>query len=124
MLYKVNAMQEDKDILNEIMETRGFIEDFHIVLKKKDIELLNEWNKIWVHIFNDSRLDKKTAALIRLAVVSLIGNDRAIEHSIDQALKAGANEDEILDSIKISFMFGGVIVLVRALSIYKRKFNL
>lgn len=126
MLYKVIKMKEidENEILNEIMKTRGFIEDFHLVLAKKDLELLNEWNKIWIHVFKNSKLDKKTVALIRLAVVSLLGNERAIEHSIDQAITAGADEDEILDSIKISFIFGGVTVLVKALSIYKRKFNI
>ncbi|BBD73599.1 hypothetical protein HS1genome_1988 [Sulfodiicoccus acidiphilus] len=99
------------------------MEDFHEVLASRDPELLESWSEVWSRAFKFTSLDSKTVSLIRMAVVSALRHEKAIEHSMDQAVAAGATPEEILDAIKVAFIFTGVPTLVTALSIYKRKFG-
>ncbi|KPV46822.1 hypothetical protein SE19_03815, partial [Acidiplasma aeolicum] len=76
---------------------------------------------LWNNTITENSLGIKETALIRLAVVSTLRDKTAISHSIDQALSLGANYREVLDAIKISAYFGGVLILVDALKILEKK---
>lgn len=117
-------MSRKEELLDRVMKTRGFVEDFHVVLAEKDPDLLEIWSQVWQHVLADSSLDSKSSALIRLAVVAAMHNSTAVNHSMDQAIDAGATAEEILDSLKIAFVFTGVPTLVDSLSIYRKKFNI
>ena len=117
-------MNRKEELLDKVLKSRGFIEDFHEVLAEKDPDLLEIWSKVWEHVLGGSSLDKKTISLIRLAVVAAINNQTAVNHSMDQAIEAGADAGEILDSLEVAFVFTGVPTLVNSLSTYRKKFKL
>jgi alkylhydroperoxidase/carboxymuconolactone decarboxylase family protein YurZ len=123
LILHFHTSVDKEEILRSIKESRGFIEDFHQVLASRDPEFLEAWSNVWTKAFKHGSLDAKTASLIRMAVVSAIRHEKAIEHSMDQAVVAGASPQEILDAIKIAFIFTGVPTLVTALSIYRKKFG-
>lgn len=117
-------MGRKEDLIEEVRKSRGFVEDFHIVLADMDPELMEKWTGMWKHVLAESSLDLKTSALIRLALVASIRNRTAIGHSMDQAVDAGASRKEILDAMKIAFVFSGVPTLVEALSVFRQKFGI
>lgn len=114
---------EEND-LEKTFKARGFVEDMHIVLAKKDPWLLEKWTDIWDHIFKKSSLDQKTLALLRVASSSTIRVEKGIDHAIDAAVAAGASVEEVIDSIKVAFVYSGAPELLTSLSIVKKKFNL
>ncbi len=116
-------MKDNKNvkILDEIKNTRGFVESFHRVLADEDPQTLKIMFDLWNNTITGNSLESKETALIRLAVVSTLRNETAISHSIDQAITLGATYREIIDTIKIAAYFGGVLVLVVALKILEEK---
>ncbi len=116
-------MENNKEtkILEQIRTTRGFVESFHRVLAKEDPKTLEIMFNLWNNTITANSLGNKETALIRLAVVSILRDETAISHSIDQAIDAGSNYTEIIDALKIAAYFGGVLVLVDSLKILEKK---
>lgn len=110
-------------LLSDILKERGYVEDFHKVLASEDPKFLEHYSEMWKYIIKKNSLGKKTTSLVRLAVVTAVGNETAIRHSMDMAAGFGASPKEILDTLKIVFMFTGVPTLVTALSIYNQRFE-
>lgn len=121
-MLALRRKQADK-LLQRVLKTRGFVEDFHQVLASRDRQFLKQESDIWELVIKKNRLGPKTTSLVRLAVVSALGNQTAIGHSIDGAVKDGATQEEVLDVLKIVFLFAGVPTLVTALAIFKKKFG-
>jgi alkylhydroperoxidase/carboxymuconolactone decarboxylase family protein YurZ len=115
--------KENDEILNGILTTRGFVESFHKILAKNDIDELELLTQMWEHNFLNNILTKKEVALIRLSVVAALHNSVAISHSIDQALDTEASIEEIISCLEISSYFSGILVLVDSMRILEEKLN-
>ena len=113
-----------EDILNKIYSERGYIEDCHRVLLKEDPNFLELYLKIWENVFKNGNLDKKTAALVRLAAISVLKIENGLNHGIDQALASGCTEGEIMDVFKIAYLFSGNATLIPSMEMVKKKFHI
>jgi alkylhydroperoxidase/carboxymuconolactone decarboxylase family protein YurZ len=111
------------DILEKIFADRGYAEDFHVVMAKKDPEFLKLYLNLWESIFKHGNLDNKTASLVRLSAICALKIPAGLDHGMDLAKKAGASEEEIMDVIKIAYFFSGNASLIPALTMAKKKFN-
>ena len=118
-----NVDKKNNEILNQILSTRGFVESFHKILAKNDVDELKLLAQLWEHNFLSNILTKKEVALIRLSVVATLHNSTAISHSIDQALDAEANIEEIIASLELASYFAGILVLVDSMKILEEKLN-
>ena len=116
-ILSMSSDTEKDKLLEDVLKSRGFVESFHRMLAEYRPELLVKWTSVWKEVFQEQTLDKKTASLIRLAVVASQRNKTAVAHSLDQAIDAGASMNEIIDSLSIAFVFTGVLTLVDSLSV-------
>ena len=112
------------ELLERILSERGYVEDFHKVLAEKDPDFLRLYLDMWDSVFKKGNLDKKTASLVRLAAISVLQIEVGLDHSMDMAKAAGASEKEILDVIKIAYLFSGNATLIPALTMAKKKLKM
>lgn len=119
----MDEKETEESLLKKIQDTRGFVESFHRILARYDPEALKAYSSLWELNFKRSRIDLKTAALIRLAVVSALRDTTAVSHSFDQAVQSGANITEIIESLKIAAYFSGILTLVDSMKTIEEKLD-
>lgn len=62
-------------------------------------------------VYEDGALDAKTKELLGLVASMVLRCDDCIAYHIDQAVKAGATDDELFETFDIALIVGGSIVI-------------
>jgi alkylhydroperoxidase/carboxymuconolactone decarboxylase family protein YurZ len=98
--------------LEEVRQVRGYALPVHELMAEVSGELLRRYNALssWL-IFQSEEggLDHKTKALVFLAIATATKGDReGIELGIQRALKAGATEREVLETICLVGLPAGI----------------
>ncbi|MBO8160880.1 MAG: carboxymuconolactone decarboxylase family protein [Thermosipho sp. (in: Bacteria)] len=97
-------LEDVKKILREVME------------KASGIEKFGEY----IHIAEaPGKLDTKTKELMSLGIAIAIRCEPCIMWHTEAALKAGADEEDILDTIKVAVCMGGGPALMYGLKAYE-----
>lgn len=76
-------------------------------LGKANPDIMAGFRKMHEAAGSDGALDAKTKELIALAIGIVVRCDGCIAFHVHDALKAGANEEEIVDAIGVAIMMGG-----------------
>lgn len=107
------ATQEEKQAyIDEMVQKRGYILDYHKALVQQDFEVMKKANELVDATYLKERsLDRKTKELIFVVSLVVMRAPKAhIQSHIRAALDHGATEEEVLEAIEISLPEAGVVV--------------
>ena len=94
----------DKEKIEKIIRDR---EKAHQTLLNKDSKVYKSFIKLERNTFSDGDLKKFHKELIALGISIVINCESCIEWHINEALKSGAKEREIIEAIEVSIEMGG-----------------
>ena len=72
------------------------------------------------HALPDGALDHKTKTLMTMLCDALLGHDGGVTTIANRARAAGASEDEIIETVGVAFLMGGLPALVTASNAFKK----
>ena len=107
------ATQEEKQAyVNEMVEKRGYVLDYHKVMAEQDFEVLQAANGlIEAAYLEERRLDRKTKELLFIVSLTVMRASKGhIQSHIRVALDLGLTKEEILEAIEITLPEAGVVV--------------
>ena len=107
------ATQEEKQAyVDEMVEKRGYVLDYHKVMAERDFEVLQAANGlIEAAYLEERRLDRKTKELLFIVSLTVMRASKAhIQSHIRVALDLGLSKEEILEAIEITLPEAGVVV--------------
>ncbi|MBR9853024.1 MAG: carboxymuconolactone decarboxylase family protein [Algicola sp.] len=94
------------------------VEEFNAYRAKMNDKLLAENNKLIKRIFNldtnaymDGALDVKTKELLGLVASAVLRCDDCVKYHLESSKKAGANKEEVMETLGIATLVGGTIVI-------------
>ena len=112
--------------MDKIEEIRNIRKEAHnklIKLNSKTYKAFLEMEKV---TFSEGELSKKIKELIAVGISIVINCESCMEWHIDQAVKSGANEKEVLEAVEVGIEMGGGPATVSArfaLKVMERIFN-
>ena len=94
-------------------------EEFHAYRSKMNARILGSDSKVFKRLYSLDTLtyqdagvlDKKTKELMGLCVSLAMRCDSCVKYHIEEAMKAGASEAEIVETFEIATVIGGSIVI-------------
>lgn len=95
-------MAQDK--LSEISQTRQWA---HQTLIEKKSKVYNAFLSMEHATYTDGALPKKTKELIAIGISVQINCESCMQWHIEQAAKAGASYDEVLEAVEVGIEMGG-----------------
>lgn len=94
------------------------VEEFNAYRAKMNDKLLAENNKLIKRIFNldtnaymEGALDVKTKELLGLVASAVLRCDDCVKYHLESSQKAGANKEEVMETLGIATLVGGTIVV-------------
>ena len=101
---------EAQRYVDNMLEQRGYILDFHKVLAAEDFEFLRSYDGLVKAAYTEAvALDEKTKELLYTAVLTVVkGSVDHIKTHVRLALERGATKAEVLGALKIALLVGGV----------------
>jgi len=106
------ASQEEKQAyINEMVEKRGYVLDYHKVMAAQDYDVLQAANGLVSAAYlKERRLDRKTKELIFIVSLTVMRASKGhIQSHIKVALDLGVSKEEILEAIEISLPEAGIV---------------
>jgi 4-carboxymuconolactone decarboxylase len=107
------ASQEEKQAyINEMVEKRGYVLDYHKVMAAQDYDVLQAANGLVSAAYlKERRLDRKTKELLFIVSLTVMRASKGhIQSHIRVALDLGLSKEEILEAIEITLPEAGVVV--------------
>ena len=93
---------------------------FFDAIEKNDPALLKQMLTLGEFSGKEGALSAKTKTLMGLFGDALLGHAEGVRAVADIARSQGATEDEINETVRMAFFFGGVPALVTATNAYKK----
>ena len=93
--------KEPKELLNKFLQG---MKD----LSSEKQQIFRPFDELLKSIYNPEKLDEKTKVFISIGIAVYNRNDNAIVYHINQALKLGATEEEIIEAAMVSVASGGI----------------
>ena len=94
------------------------VEEFNAYRAKMNDKLLAENNKLIKRIFNldtnaymAGALDVKTKELLGLVASAVLRCDDCVKYHLESSKNAGANKEEVMETLGIATLVGGTIVV-------------
>ncbi|MBT8280165.1 MAG: carboxymuconolactone decarboxylase family protein [Muriicola sp.] len=94
------------------------LEEYHDYRSRMNEKLLGADNKLIKRIFNldtnayaEGALDVKTKELLGLVASAVLRCDDCVKYHLESAQKAGANTEEVMETLGIATLVGGTIVI-------------
>jgi 4-carboxymuconolactone decarboxylase len=115
-------MDDEKEkMLQEIMDKRGFVLDFHKILIEEDLEFLKCYEELISTAYTKQRtLDKKVKELIFIAALTALRADKShIGVHIKSAVENGASKKEILEVLECIYPPCGTLSFMNGLEAFK-----
>ncbi len=112
---------EQKRMLEEIRNKRGFILDFHKILIEEDLEFLKRYEELISTAYARQRcLTKKVKELVFVAALTALQADKShIGAHMKVAMDNGATRQEILEVLECIFPPCGVLRFMNGLNAFK-----
>jgi len=112
---------EQKKMLEEMKEKRGFVLDFHKILIEEDLEFLKRYEELISTAYARQRnLSKKVKELVFIAALTALQADKAhIGAHMKVAIENGASKQEILEVLECIFPPCGVLRFMNGLNAFK-----
>ena len=93
---------------------------FMVALEKNDPALLKQMVSLNDFTSKDGALSAKTKTLMSLFGDAILNHPEGVRVLADRARAQGASEDEINETVRMAFFFGGLPALVTATFAYKK----
>ncbi|WP_372973274.1 carboxymuconolactone decarboxylase family protein [Muriicola sp.] len=94
------------------------VEEFNAYRARMNEKLLGANNKLIKRIFNldthayaEGALDVKTKELLGLVASAVLRCDDCVKYHLESARKAGAQKEEVMETLGIATLVGGTIVV-------------
>jgi len=112
---------EQKKMLEEMKEKRGFVLDFHKILIEEDLEFLKCYEELISTAYARQRnLSKKVKELVFIAALTALQADKShIGAHMKVAIENGASKQEILEVLECIFPPCGVLRFMNGLDAFK-----
>ena len=113
---------EQKKMLEEMKEKRGFVLDFHKILIEEDLEFLKRYEELISTAYSRQRsLSKKVKELVFVAALTALQADKShIGLHMKLAIDNGASKQEILEVLECIFPPCGVLRFMNGLEAFKQ----
>ena len=72
------------------------------------------------HALTNGALDHKTKTLMTMLCDALLGHDGGVTTIANRARAAGASENEIIETVGVAFLMGGLPALVTASTAFRK----
>ena len=107
--------------LDEMVEARGYVLDYHKVLAARDFDALKAFNGLIEAVYLKERtLDRRTKELLFVLSLTVMRSDKAhIKSHIRAALDAGATEGEVLEAIELALPEAGIVAFQHGFDAWK-----
>ena len=116
LLENSDSLQEDiYDDTEEMLGIVPFI--LRVMARRQEFMIFSGLKDL--HALRPKSLDPKTAELLAIAAAASAGADKCLKVHMNAAARAGASEDEILDTIIIAAIIGQTKVLASALRTFQ-----
>jgi len=117
----MTELDERQEYLNELVEKRGYVLDYHKVLTEQDFDALKAFNGLIETVYLKERfLDRKTKELLFVLSLTVMRSHKAhIESHIRAALTAGATEGEILEALELALPEAGIVAFQHGFDAWK-----
>ena len=83
-------------------------------------ELIQVASGVQDHTLPDGALDHKIKTLMTMLCDALLGHDGGVATLANRARAAGASENEIIETVGIAFLMGGLPALVTASNAFRK----
>ena len=83
-------------------------------------ELIQVASGVQEHTLPDGALDHKTKTLMTMLCDALLGHDGGVTTIANRARAAGASEDEIIETVCIAFLMGGLTAFVSVSNAFRK----
>ena len=112
---------EQKKMLEEMKEKRGFVLDFHKILIEEDLEFLKRYEELISTAYARQRnLSKKVKELVFIAALTALQADKShLGAHMKAAMDNGASKQEILEVLECIFPPCGVLRFMNGLDAFK-----
>ncbi len=112
---------ERQEYLNDLVEKRGYVLDYHKVLAEQDFDALKAFNGLIETVYlNERLLDRKTKELLFVLSLTVMRSEKAhIKSHIQAALTAGATEGEILEALELALLEAGIVAFQHGFDAWK-----
>jgi len=112
---------EQKKMLEEMKEKRGFVLDFHKILIEEDLEFLKRYEELISTAYARQRsLSKKVKELVFVAALTALQAEKShIGAHMKVAIQNGASKQEILEVLECIFPPCGVLRFMNGLAAFK-----
>jgi len=112
---------DQKKMLKEMKEKRGFVLDFHKILIEEDLEFLKRYEELISTAYARQRnLSKKVKELVFIAALTALQADKShIGAHMKVAIENGASKQEILEVLECIFPPCGVLRFMNGLHAFK-----
>ncbi|MEZ2414685.1 carboxymuconolactone decarboxylase family protein [Muriicola sp. E247] len=94
------------------------VNEFNAYRSRMNEKLLGSNNKLIKRIFNldtnaftEGALDVKTKELLGLVASAVLRCDDCVKYHLESAQQAGANKEEVMETLSIATLVGGTIVI-------------
>ncbi|MBT8290031.1 MAG: carboxymuconolactone decarboxylase family protein [Muriicola sp.] len=94
------------------------VNEFNAYRSRMNEKLLGSNNKLIKRIFNldtnaftEGALDVKTKELLGLIASAVLRCDDCVKYHLESAQQAGANKEEVMETLSIATLVGGTIVI-------------
>ena len=113
--------EERQAYLDELVEARGYVLDYHKVLAEQDFDALRAFNGLIEAVYLKERLlDRKTKELLFVLSLTVMRSDKEhIKSHVRAALANGATEGEILEAIELSLPEAGIVAFQHGFDAWK-----
>ncbi len=107
----MNERDQRQEYLDDLVEKRGYVLDYHKVLAEQDFDALKAFNGLIEAVYLKERfLDRKTKELLFVLSLTVMRSDKEhIKSHIRAALTAGATEGEILEALELALPEAGIV---------------
>lgn len=112
---------EQKRMLDEIKNKRGFVLDFHKILIQEDLEFLKRYEELVATAYTrQRRLSKKVKEFVFIAALTALQAEKShIGAHMKVAIENGATKQEILEVLECIFPPCGVLRFMNGLAALK-----
>ncbi len=99
-------------------QERGYMPPVWPYAAEKDIDFMEAYNNICVN--SERGLPIKTRELVAIALTAVRSMEEGSYQHMKKALRYGATKQDIFNTLKVSFMYGGAPTLVTGLQALMR----
>ena len=117
----MTSMDERREYLDELVEKRGYVLDYHKVLAEQDFDALRALNALIEAVYlKERRLDRKTKELLFVLSLTVMRSEKGhIKSHVNAALEAGATAGEVLEAIELAIPEAGIVAFQHGFDAWK-----